>query len=130
MKLAYYCQNCRSRNSLRMRVSDRVELQKKRGSEIPLKCKNCQEEHLYNPNNIEAVEDPITNTFVFVAMVIGVWLIKDWLKSLLDRFAEYFSANSYVFLELTLWILLPVIAFGLFRSEHRKAIRLFNKYKV
>jgi hypothetical protein len=130
MKLAYYCQNCRSRNSLRVRVSDRVELQKKRGSEIPLKCKSCQKKHLYHPNNIEAVEDPIANALAFIGMVIGIWLIKDWIKSLLDRFLEYFSTEPYVFLYLTLWILLPIIAFGLFRSEHRKAIRLFNKYKV
>ena len=130
MKLAYYCQNCRSRNSLRVRASDRVELQKKKGSEIPLKCKSCQEEHLYHPNKIEAVEDPIVNALVFVGMVIGVWLIKDWIKSLLDRFADNFSATPFLILHFFILILLPIIAFGLFRSEHRKALRLFNKYKV
>jgi hypothetical protein len=130
MKLAYYCQNCRSRNSLRVQASDRVALQKKRGSEIPLKCKSCQEEHLYNPNNIEAVEDPIANAFVFVGMVIGIWLIKDWIKIHLDRFADYFSVTPYFILHFFILILLPIIVFGLFRSEHRKAIRLFNKYKV
>lgn len=130
MKLAYYCHNCRSKNSIRARVSDRMELQKKRGSEIPLSCKSCQEEHLYHPNDMEAVEDPISNILAFLSMAVVLFLVKEYLASVFDEFAEVFETSPRYYYELPLLILLPIIVFMVFRWEHLKAIRLFNRYKV
>lgn len=129
MKLNFYCKECKANNSIRLPVSDRVEMKMKYGGAIEKSCKSCYLSNSYSPNDFEARPSFFPIIITSILLIISLILLKDWIIHFFSDNNEWMDRFPSTYFQIALLLLIPIMVFFLFRYEQEKVVRLFNKSK-
>jgi hypothetical protein len=114
------CKRCSTKNTLKIKASDRVEFKKRYGCKIDLTCKKCNAMNKYEISDIKA-EHRFDSSIFFIITIAFIVLITWFLWS---------SAKgriSYSFGFLPIGISIPLLVFSVFTKVRNDKVRNFNK---
>ena len=119
MQLIVYCKKCSTRNSLKIKASDRVELKMKYGDKINLTCRKCNTKDTYEVNEIKAeqrIAPLISFVAVFIFMILIIYFLWDYAK---HQLSSLYLLPIGVFIALIIYVVLT--------KEINNRVRNFNR---
>ncbi len=127
MKLTFYCKDCKEINSIRLPVSDRIDMKMQYGNAIEKPCKHCKRTKQYSPKDFVAKPTILPVILTMILLIISLIFLKDWILHFFNENREWMDKFPSTYLEIILLLLLPIIVFGFFKYEQDKKVGLFNK---
>ena len=119
MRLVVYCKKCSTRNPLKIRAGDRVELKMKYGDAIDLTCKNCNAKNKYRIDDIKAEQkfgSLISFIIVLILMILGVYFLWDY--------AMHKLSSPYL---IPIGLLVLLFIYIVINKEMNAKVRNFNR---
>ncbi|MFY0602480.1 MAG: hypothetical protein JXQ93_00915 [Flavobacteriaceae bacterium] len=120
MKLTTHCKFCKSEISLNAYINDRVELEMKKGKEIPLNCKECMKKSNYHVNSFLA-EKSLSHKIFLLSTVFGLTSALIFSEFYVLSLGIYFYGGVF---------LLPSVAYGIITKQYMVKLNSFNRFKV
>lgn len=119
MKLVTLCPNCKRKNTLKQKATDRYKLSLKVGESFDLKCRSCLVSNHFSVNDVSA-ESGFIKLISFLAslaiIAIGFLLLR-----------QYFLISTWWLVPMLIGI--PVSFYAALSKEENNRIRAFNRYK-
>lgn len=123
MNLCFVCKSCKQSNFFTSFCNDRIELSKKKGDNVSLKCNKCGEIHDYHVNKIFASSSRLINISLFLIMItITAYLIY-------YLFVNYWEKSFYMVFVLPMAAAIPSMIYFTYLKAHNKKINNFNKFR-
>ena len=128
MTLTVSCKSCRQIIRFNERVTDRVELAKKRTENLEIECQKCGHIDKYHVDDIMADSNRIVSIINLTILIIGTPLI---------AYLIWTNLGGVRLFELRLLavglfgvILIPFLIFLTITKSQQEKQRLFNRYKL
>lgn len=124
MLLTVRCNKCRRQIKFSERVSDRIQLVRKKSEFINIRCKNCGQLDEYHVDDIRAEQSKIPMILAAIILIAGTPLIGYalWLGIGLE--------NRPVSVGMFSILLVPILIYLTITKSQREKIWAFNRHKV
>ncbi len=124
MRLCAICTRCGEEIYLRVKVGDRFALAKKKGNQIELHCRYCNNRSKYHVNAIEAKANKRVNIIAISTSVVGTALLFFGAWNYLWELANIHAITGLIGV-----LTLPAGVYYAIVSTQQEKVRYFNSKK-
>lgn len=123
MRLQYTCKNCHKVNLFERSYADRGRLQRELGISFELKCRHCNQNEIYTPNDVFASSNEWVQIAIFI-IVLVTSLLTGW-----SVFEAYSNKSFYLVFVIPIVMGIPSLIYINYIKSENQQVRVFNGFR-